>query len=116
MGVGLLATSSIMFTCSLPVIRRRGHFELFYFTHYLYLVYYVLLVLHAPDFWKWFLPIAIVWAAEILYRIGSSFMGKGRTFIQEGAVLPSKVTSLVIKRPPGFKFKTGDWVRVMIPR
>ena len=115
-GLGLFLTMIILFMFSLPVVRRRGHFELFFFTHYLYLVYYVLLVLHAPQFWAWSLPVGALWIGERLYRQFSMFMGKGRTIIEEGVVLPSKVTNLVIKRPPGFKFSAGDWVFVNIPR
>ena len=115
-GIGLLVIMIIMFFCSLPVVRRRGHFELFYFTHYLYVVYYILLVLHAPEFWKWFIPIGILWLGEKIYRIIKSFIGKGKTTIEEGAVLPSNVTNLVIKRPSGFDFNAGDWVFVNIPR
>ena len=88
----------------------------FFFTHYLYLVYYVLLVLHAPQFWARSLPVGALWIGERLYRQFSMFMGKGRTIIEEGVVLPSRVTNLVIKRPPGFKFSAGDWVFVNIPR
>merc|ERR1712083_549419 len=30
-------------------------------------------------------------------------------------VLPSKVTNLIIDRPPGFNFCAGDWVFIKIP-
>ena len=115
-GVGLLAIMIIMFICSLPFVRRTGHFEVFYFTHYLYVLYYVLLILHAPEFWKWFLPVGIIWLGERIFRVCHMFAGKGRTVIEEGIVLPSKVTNLVIKRPSGFNFNPGDWVFVNIPR
>ena len=105
-----------MFVCSLPIIRRTGHFEVFYFTHYLYVFYYILLVLHAPEFWKWFLPVGILWIGERLYRLVQMFLGRGRTVIEEGNVLPSNVTNLVIKRPQNFNFNPGDWVFVNIPR
>ena len=115
-GVGLMATMIVIFTCSLPFVRRRGHFEVFYFSHYLYLLYYLLLILHAPQFYMWFLPIGIIWLGEKIFRVVHSYMGKGRTFIEEGVVLPSKVTNLIIKRPLNFTFRPGDWVFVRIPR
>ena len=115
-GVGLMITMIIIFVCSLPFVRRRGHFEIFYFSHYLYLVYYVLLILHAPLFYMWFLPIGIIWLGERIFRVVHSYMGKGRTIIEEGVVLPSKVTNLIIKRPANFTFRPGDWVFVRIPR
>merc|ERR1719474_1416349 len=103
-GIGLFIIMIIIFCSSLPFVRRRGYFELFFFTHYLYVLYLILLILHAPEFWKWFLPVGTLW------------LGKGRTIIEEGSVLPSNVTNLVIKRPPGFHFNPGDWVFVNIPR
>jgi hypothetical protein len=43
---------------SSPIIartfRRSGHFQVFYLTHMLYFAYFILLIFHAPDFWKWF--------------------------------------------------------------
>ena len=111
-----MVTMIIIFTCSLPFVRRRGHFEVFYFSHYLYLLYYVLLILHAPQFYMWFLPIGIIWLGEMVFRLVHSYLGRGRTFIEEGVVLPSKVTNLIIKRPLNFTFSPGDWVFVRIPR
>jgi hypothetical protein len=36
------------------MFRMSGHFQVFYLTHMLYFAYFVLLIFHAPDFWKWF--------------------------------------------------------------
>lgn len=41
--------------------------------------------------------------------------GHGKTYISSGILLPSKVTHLVIKRPPHFYFRPGDYVFVNIP-
>jgi len=114
-GVALIIILTIMFVCSLPFVRRRGHFEIFYFTHLLYHAYFVLLVVHAPEFWKWFLVVAPIWVVEIAYRILNSFFGHGKSVIKAGVILPSKVTNLIIDRPPGFNFSPGDWVFVKIP-
>jgi predicted ferric reductase len=35
--------------------------------------------------------------------------------VTTGVVLPSRVVSLVIKRPPHFTFKPGDYIFVNIP-
>ena len=115
-GLGLMLTMIIIFVCSLPFVRRRGHFEIFYFSHYLYLVYYVLMILHSPQFWVWFCPVGIIWLAEMIFRLIHSYMGRGRTYVEEGIILPSKVTNLIIKRPVNFTFNPGDWVFVRIPR
>jgi len=114
-GVALIIILTIMFVCSLPFVRRRGHFEIFYFTHLLYHAYFVLLVVHAPEFWKWFIVVGLIWVVEIAYRILNSLFGHGKSVIKAGVILPSKVTNLIIDRPPGFNFSPGDWVFVKIP-
>jgi len=114
-GIFLIIVLTIMFVCSLPVVRRSGHFQIFYFTHMLYCVYFLLLILHAPSFYMWiFLP-ATFWIAEFIYRVLSSLYGHGKTHISAGVLLPSGVTNLVIQRPHNFKFSPGDWVFVKIP-
>ena len=114
-GIALMCILTTMVICSLPFVRRRGHFEIFYFTHLLYLAYYILLLLHAPDFWKWFLPVGAVWVVERGYRIMNAVFGRGKTISKAGIILPSRVTNLIIERPPGFNFRAGDWVLVRIP-
>ena len=115
-GIGLLIIMVIIFFSSLPIVRRTGHFELFYFAHYLYILYLILLIFHAPEFWKSFLLFGTIWMMEKIYRFVHMFLGKGRTIIEEGIVLPSNVTNLVIKRPPNFHFNAGDWIFINIPR
>lgn len=114
-GVALIIILTIMVMGSLPFVRRGGYFEVFYFSHVLYMGYWILLILHAPEFWKWIIGPGIVFLLEITYRVLSSLMGKGKTTIMAGVVLPSKVTNLIIKRPHNFNFAPGDWVFVKIP-
>jgi hypothetical protein len=114
-GVALIAVLTLMVLCSMPFVRRGGYFEVFYFTHTLYVGYWGLLVLHAPEFWKWFIAPGIIFLLELSYRIMTSCMGKGKTSIFAGVVLPSKVTNLIVKRPHNFNFAPGDWVFVKIP-
>ena len=58
---------------------------------------------------------ATIFLGEILIRIKGSFGSHGYTYIQQGTILPSRVIHLVIKRPPSFDFRPGDWVFVQIP-
>eukprot|EP00095_Tigriopus_kingsejongensis_P001891 maker-scaffold287_size221780-snap-gene-0.26 protein:Tk01891 transcript:maker-scaffold287_size221780-snap-gene-0.26-mRNA-1 annotation:"nadph oxidase 5-like isoform x5" len=114
-GVALITILTVMVAGSLPFVRRGGYFEVFYFSHVLYMGYWILLILHAPEFWKWIIVPGIVFLLEITYRVLSSLMGKGKTTILAGVVLPSRVTNLIIKRPHNFNFAPGDWVFVKIP-
>jgi len=45
----------------------------------------------------------------------TSFLGRGKTVVSAGVILPSRVTNLIIKRPAGFNFSPGDWVFIKIP-
>ncbi len=44
-----------------------------------------------------------------------TFFQEGKSWVTTGIVLPSKVVSLVIRRPPHFTFKPGDYIFVNIP-
>ena len=113
----LILTITIMFVCSLPFVRRSGHFEIFYFTHLLYVLYFVAIVLHAPDVWKWLCVPLVLFVGERIY-LGLSILGKidtGTSQIKAGIILPSKTTSLIIKKPDNFKHRVGDWVFIKIP-
>lgn len=114
-GVALMTILTVMFVCSLPFIRRRGFFEIFYFTHLLYWPYFGLLVMHAPDYWKWLIVFGLIWLSELAYRTIHWTFGAGKTVIKAGVILPSNVTNLIIERPPGFNFSAGDWVFIKIP-
>ena len=81
--------------------------QIFYWTHLLYIFYWILLILHAPNFWKWFVVPAILFVIEKFFRFSKSVSQEGKTWVTMGVVLPSKVVSLVIRRPPHFAFKPG---------
>jgi len=114
-GIALMLVLLVIFICSLPFVRRSGHFQVFYVTHMLYFAYFLLMFLHAPDFWSWFLVPAIVWIIEVFYRSVGAYLSHGKTVICSGTILPSKVTCLFIKKPARFNFNAGDYVYVKIP-
>ena len=91
------------------------YIQIFYWTHLLYVLYWVLLIIHGPAFWKWFIVPAILFAIEKTHRVTKSLSNEGKSWVTTGIVLPSKVVSLVIKRPPHFAFKPGDYIFVNIP-
>ena len=114
-GLTLMAVMFVIFICSLPCIRRRGHFEVFYFSHLLYWAYFPLIILHAPICWKWIAAPGGIWLVDKIARMANVNFGKGKTTIKAGVILPSTVTNLVINRPSRFHFNVGDWVFVNIP-
>ncbi|XP_045461304.1 NADPH oxidase 5 isoform X2 [Harmonia axyridis] len=116
-GVVLVLILLIMVTCSQKFVRRGGCFEVFYWTHLLYIPFWILVLIHGPNFWKWFAVPGIVFVIERLMRFYwmKYCPDRGKTYISSGLLLPSKVTHLVIKRPMNFHFHAGDYVFVNIP-
>jgi len=113
-GWALLLILLIIEIFSLPVIRRKGYFQLFYYTHWLHVFFYIVLIIHAKSPWKWLIGSLIIVIIERLY---SCFKAKsiGQTFIKDVNLLSSKVTQLIISRPKNFKFKAGDYIFIRIP-
>lgn len=89
--------------------------QIFYWTHLLYVPFWGLLIFHGPNFWKWFLGPGVLFVIERTMRFTWMRTGRGKTYISSGLLLPSRVTHLVIKRPPHFDFHPGDYVFVNIP-
>ena len=81
----------------------------------MYIPFWILLIFHGPNFWKWFVVPGIVYIIERLIRMIWLQSDRGKTYISSGLLLPSRVTHLVIKRPPHFDYYPGDYVFVNIP-
>ena len=111
--------------------------QLFYWTHMLCLPFFLLMILHAGNVWKWLIGPLCLFGAEICYRIGFICCSeRGRTQVTALQLLPNQVSKkqrrfscelitftwwlqqvvkLKIDRPPDFEFKAGDYVYVNIP-
>ncbi|NWH38316.1 NOX5 oxidase, partial [Chloropsis hardwickii] len=112
-GLALLALLLAMLACSSPCVRRGGHFEVFYWSHLSYIPVWFLLLLHAPQFWKWFLIPGSLFVLEKV--LGWAWRRAGDLHILEAKLLPSKVIHLVIQRPRSFRFQPGDYVYLNVP-
>ncbi|CAF4720726.1 unnamed protein product [Rotaria socialis] len=116
-GIILLLILVTMAICSMQWVRSGGHFGIFYWTHLLYLPFYVFLILHARDFWKWIVGPLSIFLLEKLYSIFARYTsGIGRTFIHTVTIEQSNVISLTIHRPKHFSFQPGDYVSINLPR
>ncbi|XP_065268355.1 NADPH oxidase 5 [Emys orbicularis] len=112
-GIALQLLICVMLVCSSTFVRKSGHFEVFYWTHLSYISIWALLVLHGPNFWKWFVVPGFLFVVE--KTIGIAVSRIGGLYIVEINLLPSKVTHLVIKRSQFFHYKPGDYVYLNIP-
>lgn len=67
-GIALVFVLFIIFLCSQPFVRRRGSFEVFYWTHLLYVPFWILVLFHGPNFWKWFIGPGLIFGVERLLK------------------------------------------------
>lgn len=111
-GAALLGVFAIMWLFALGFVRRTRRFELFYFTHLLYVVWLVMLVVHAPRIVIFSGAAIIAFLVEQVLRLGRR---RPATRIVSAMPLRSGVTRLEIERPSGFTFSPGDYLFVRIP-
>lgn len=115
-GFALLAILLVMGIFSHRFVRKSGRFELFYWTHLLYLPFFLLLILHGGNVWKWLLVPLVFFGLETIYRIAFVCSDHGRARVSSLQLLPNQVVRLKIERPPEFEFQAGDYVYVNIPQ
>ena len=99
---------------ALPVIRSRGFFEMFYWTHLNYITFSVLYCLHSPTGLLWFLVPGAVFLLYKLTVFVRLCLGLRSSVALECTALQSKVTKLVMERR--FSFHAGDYVFINIPQ
>lgn len=98
-----------------PKIREKGHFELFYWTHFLYSAFFGIMILHCDQAIWWLIIPLVVFSACKSTQVLRWIDGRGKTYVVSGVMMPSKVTQLIIKRTDNFIFNPGDWVFINIP-
>lgn len=115
----ILIVILIIMSLAQPFSRSVGKFELFYYTHLLYIPFWTLLFIHAPRFWYWFIIPFTVFLIESLIRLRNfltNLTASGQTTILKAVPLPSNVIHLTIKKPPNFEYNPGDWIYVLVPQ
>uniref|UniRef100_A0A8C8D794 NAD(P)H oxidase (H2O2-forming) n=1 Tax=Oncorhynchus tshawytscha TaxID=74940 RepID=A0A8C8D794_ONCTS len=97
-------------------IRYSWYFQGFWLTHYLYVVIYILTVVHGsyallqqPSFYIYLIPPALLFLLDKLISLNRK---KVEIPVVNATLLPSGVTFLEFKRPQGFMYRSGQWVRV----
>ncbi|EHB07929.1 Dual oxidase 1 [Heterocephalus glaber] len=114
-GVVLLLVLAIMYVFASRHFRRRS-FRGFWLTHHLYVMLYVLLIIHGsfaliqlPRFHLFFLVPALIYVGDKLVSLSRK---KVEISVVKAELLPSGVTHLQFQRPQGFEYKSGQWVRI----
>ncbi|KAM8974091.1 dual oxidase 1-like [Pelodytes ibericus] len=114
-GVILLAILALMYVFSSRHFRRIS-FRGFWLTHHLYILLYILIILHGsfellqqPKFYVYFITPALVFVGDSLISLSRK---KREISVIKAELLPSDVTYLRFQRPLDFEYKSGQWVRI----
>lgn len=111
-GVIALLSGMIMWLTSIKPIRRK-FFELFYYTHHLYVVFIVFFALHTND--RHFCTVLSGIFLFLLDRF-LRFLQSGRTVkILSARILPCKAVELTLSRQPGLKYISTSVILLKIP-
>lgn len=101
---------------------RRPMFEVFWYTHHLFIIFYIMIIFHgcandcqgsleAPTFWYWVMaPIPIY----IVERILRFVRGKQDTILKLAVAHPSKVLELQMQKT-SFVYKPGQYLFLACP-
>lgn len=111
-GLSLIGVFLTMWIFSQEFVRRKGLFELFFQTHRLYWVWFILFLLHVPDFWMWVVGPGVIFLIEHAVR---TFRGRRPAQVETMDALPSNVTRLTLKRPEWFDYQPGEYVFLRHP-
>ncbi|CAL2249786.1 unnamed protein product [Prunus armeniaca] len=109
-----LVTGLVIWITSLPQIRRK-QFEIFYYTHHLYMVFLVFFLFHAGDrhFYMVFLfPGIFLFGLDKLLLIIQS---RRETCILSARIFPSKAIELILPKDPGPKYTPTSIIFVKVP-
>ncbi|KAG1939411.1 dual oxidase [Pimephales promelas] len=114
-GVLLLLIFAFMYVFASHHFRRIS-FRGFWITHHLYVLVYILMVIHGsyallqqPRFHIYLIPPGLLFLLDKLISLNRK---KVEIPVVKAELLPSDVTYLEFKRPQGFVYRSGHWVRI----
>uniref|UniRef100_A0A8V5HAZ8 NAD(P)H oxidase (H2O2-forming) n=1 Tax=Melopsittacus undulatus TaxID=13146 RepID=A0A8V5HAZ8_MELUD len=114
-GVLLLVILAVMYVFASRHFRRVS-FQSFWVTHHLYMLLYILVIIHGsyaliqqPRFHIYFIIPALIYSADKLLSLSRK---KVEISVVKAELLPSGVTHLQFQRPQDFDYKSGQWVRI----
>ncbi|KAJ3396340.1 hypothetical protein HDU92_003399 [Lobulomyces angularis] len=116
----------LMITSAVEGVRRK-YFEIFWFTHHLFIVFFGATLIHGSfcfikgdsgdpcrggaTFWKWWVPSAFIFIVE---RILREVKGRRKTYISKVVQHPSKVVEVQITKP-SCKTEAGQYIFLCCP-
>lgn len=111
--IGLLSLALILLS-SLNYVRRK-YFRTFYYSHFLFLVFIVFLILHSDDSYIFVLPGFVLYSLDRIQRAYRSNSSSGR--LVKFKPLPDHVVRLEIEHADVSRsYQSGQYVFLNIPR
>ncbi|BAB09387.1 FRO1 and FRO2-like protein [Arabidopsis thaliana] len=111
-GLISLVTGLLMWITSLPQIRRKN-FEVFYYTHHLYIVFLVAFLFHAGDrHFYWVLPGMFLFGLDKILRIVQS---RSESCILSANLFSCKAIELVLPKDPMLNYAPSSFIFLNIP-
>ncbi|KAI3754967.1 hypothetical protein L1987_54759 [Smallanthus sonchifolius] len=110
-GIISLSAGLLMWVTSLPPVRRLN-FELFYYTHHLYIVFIVFFAMHVGD-----VLFSVIVAGLFLYmldRFLRFFQSRKTVDLLSAKCLPSGTLELVISKPQDLQYNALSWVFLQV--
>lgn len=103
----------IMGVTSLNPVRRR-YYELFYYTHHLFIVVLIAMCLHFSGFVIWMYPGVCLY---MMHRILARSQGGVPCEVVDMEAIPGEITRLVFRRSPGKSghYHAGQFVYLRVP-
>lgn len=107
-----LVTGLVIWITALPQIRRKK-FEIFYYTHHLYIVFLFFFLFHGGDrhFYMVF-PGIFLFGIDKILRILQS---RPETCILSARIFPSKAIELILPKDPSLKFSPTSVIFMKVP-
>eukprot|EP00742_Colponemidia_sp_Colp-10_P007701 GILJ01008301.1.p1 GENE.GILJ01008301.1~~GILJ01008301.1.p1 ORF type:complete len:952 (+),score=132.75 GILJ01008301.1:36-2891(+) len=88
---------------------RNQHYEIFWFTHHLFIVFYAFLLYHGPVFWCWAIGPVVMYFIERCWRVTK---GRGKTELFAVKWIPP-VLNLEFSKI--FEYKAGQYLYIACP-
>jgi predicted ferric reductase len=101
----------IMYAAASETYRRSKNFTIFWYTHHLFIVFFALLLIHAKNFWMWFLGPGAMYIVERTLR---NVRGSSVTVVKKVHALSSRVLHLELEKP-AFRYKSGQYCFLNCP-
>lgn len=116
-GLVVVVCMILMYSSAVKYV-RGPMFNIFWYTHHLFIIFYILLCVHGaagllekPSFWIWTIFPMIFYALERTLRI---FRGAQETGLKLAIAHPSKVIELQLKKNE-FKYQSGQYLFLNCP-